>query len=130
MKIDIQNSYQFIDYMRRYASYNEKFSNEGLHALYNFFEELYEDHDHYTVNGNELVIFFTEYETISEFMEEFFTDEEIKAYTLTRGNSEEVHETTLRFMTEEEVIEKLSEEFNIVPFKKHGKEYYSLLHNQ
>jgi hypothetical protein len=122
MKIDILNSYDFIDYMRRYASYSEKFSNEGLHALYYFFEELYNDDDHYTVNANELAIFFTEYETIAEFMEDFIDDETIAEFMEEFYKDDDI--------TEEQVIEKLSEEYNIIPFKKHGKEYYSLLHNQ
>ena len=130
MKIDILNSYNFVDYMKRYPC-SEKFSIEGLHALYDWFEDIYSnDENDYTINANELCIFFDEYKTIHEMLEDFMTDDEIKAYTLTNDNAEAVHQVALRFMTEDELIEKLSEEYNIIPFKKYGNEYYSLLLNQ
>lgn len=128
MKIDLMNSYDFIEYMRKYK-YTDKFSNEGLHAMYDWFEEIYDNDDQYSVNANELVIFFSEYETIDEFLKDYYNaEEEVSFRTINRSGQFECY--ILSFLTEDELIEKISEEYNIIPFKKHGNDKYSLLLNQ
>jgi hypothetical protein len=77
MKIDIFNEYNFVDYMRKYDM-SIKFTNQGLYALYEYLEELYDEND-YTVNAIELCLYYYEYESIDEYIDEYYTVEEANA---------------------------------------------------
>jgi len=109
MKIDINNAYNFIDYMRKYDIAN-KFSNEGLHAMYDYFEELYDYDEDYTVNAIELCISYYEYEFIEEYIEEYYTVEEANSLlTYTYPNDEVIYERT-----QKEVIDELRDETVVI----------------
>jgi hypothetical protein len=109
MKIDIYNGYNFIDYMRKFDC-TKKFTNEGLHAMYDYFEELYDDDDDYTVNAIELCLYYYEYDSIKEYIEEYYTVEEANAiYYYTYDNDEVVYTRT-----DSQVIDELRDETVII----------------
>jgi hypothetical protein len=109
MKIDINNAYNFIDYMRKYDIAN-KFTNEGLHAMYDYFEELYSYDDDYTVNAIELSISYYEYASIEEYIEEYYTVEEANALRNYTYPNDEVTYTR----TQKELIDELRDETVVI----------------
>jgi hypothetical protein len=81
MKININNSYEFIDYMLKYEIVKEVFSIRGLHALYDYFEELYDDED-YDINAIDLCVHYEEYESIDEIIEDYALNLENKELSI------------------------------------------------
>jgi hypothetical protein len=109
MKIDVYNGYNFIDYMRKFDC-SKKFTNEGLHAMYDYFEELYDVDEDYTINAIELCLYYYEYDSIKEYIEECYTVEESNAiYYYTYDNDEVVYTRT-----DAEVIDELRDETVII----------------
>lgn len=77
MKIDIQNSYAFIDYMMKFDMVKQCFSVQGLHALYDYLEEFYLD-EYYEVNAVDLCIYYSEYDSIDEVIENYYDGVNVK----------------------------------------------------
>lgn len=70
MKINITDSYAFIEYMLKYDIAKQCFSVQGLHALYDYLEELYDGAD-YDINAVDLCVYYSEYESLDEIIEDY-----------------------------------------------------------
>ena len=70
MKINITDSYAFIEYMMKYDIVKQCFSVQGLHALYDYLEEIYDGAD-YDINAVDLCIYYSEYESLDEIIQDY-----------------------------------------------------------
>lgn len=112
MKIDINNVYDFLDYARKYDICN-KFSNDGLRSIYDFFEELYDEED-YTINAVELALYYDEYENIDEYYNDYYNEEEINSFKTVSYTIVDSGIWKQRIKTNEELINDLIDEGVII----------------
>ncbi len=102
MKVDINGSYEFIEYMRKYEI-TSKFTDEALHAMYDYIEELYHfNDDYYTMDAIELSSHYNEYDSIDDYIIEYYTVEEVNAlYFYRKLNDKVIYERTPKELIDE-----------------------------
>jgi len=75
VKKTINNSYEFID---EFIAHNreDKFTNEGLHALYDYFEEKEAlENEEYILDVIEIYVKYTEYTSVEDIKNDYPIDE-------------------------------------------------------